>query len=819
MKVLKFGGSSVGKPERIKQIAGILQELFLQKGEQIAVVVSAFGGGTDKLLEMARLAESEDTLYKEIFDGFKERHIAAVEELIPGDKKEVFLYLEKGLNDLSQLLHGIHLLQEASKRSLDLVQSYGERCSAYIIAHYLKSLGIDSEYIDARKWIKTNNRFGSAMVDFTLTNNNIANYFKENPGKTPLITGFIGSTTDGLTTTLGRGGSDFTASIIAAGANAEALEIWTDVNGVLTCDPRKVPKAYTVDEMSYEEAMEMSHFGAKVIYPPTIQPVMAKKIPIYIRNTFEPSFIGTKIHSYPKLGKNQNPIKGLSSLDKLAMISLQGSGLQGVPGIAARLFQGLSKEDINVIMITQASSENSISFAIKSDNIDQAVVALNAEFEREMERNIIEPIGIDRDISLVAIIGDNMSEQPGVAGKLFKALGKNGVNVEAIAQGSSERNITFATKTKDEIKALNAIHDAFFLSKNKSIHLFMTGIGLIGGTLIDQIHDHGDFHRTSQNLDIKIVGLTNTTKMLHESEGMNLENWKDQLLSSDTSANLEGFIDKMIELNLPNSIFIDNTASDVVPKYYEKILSNNISISTPNKVAASSEYGVFNNLKELAKHKNVRYCFETNVGAGLPVISTLNNLITSGDEILKIEAVLSGSVSYIFNNYSSKQAFSDIVTKAKEMGLTEPDPRDDLSGKDVARKITILAREAGYQIETSDVNIEDILPEECLKAANVDDFFKKLVSNEAHFSKLINEAEASSKKLRFIANYENSKAGVSLKMVDESSPFYSLSGSDNMVVFTTKRYTDTPLVVRGPGAGAAVTAAGIFAEIIAIANR
>ena len=815
MRVLKFGGSSVAKPERIKNLVEILKGYYTT-GEQFTVVFSAFGGVTDQLIEMGQLAAKGDETYLEVFESFANRHQAAIKELLREElQKKVAQEMSSNHEVLKNLLYGIFLVREASARTMDYVLSFGERSSSFIIANVLTQEGIDASFLDARKIIKTDKNFGSASVDFEKTFSNVKKYYQENP-EVQVVTGFIASAKGGLTTTLGRGGSDYTASIIAAGLNARHIEIWTDVDGVLTADPRKVKKAFTIPRMTYAEAMEMSHFGAKVIYPPTLQPALKLNIPIYIKNTFNPEFSGTFISN--QKDTKAHPVKGISSINNIALLTLSGSGLFGVPGIAARLFNSLAQAGINIVLITQGSSENAISFAVQPKVAVKARKRVESEFEFEMEKGLVDNVKIEEDLSVVAIIGENMRYQPGIAGRLFQALGKNGVNAVAIAQGSSELNISVVIPRVDETKALNALHEAFFLSDTKALHVFIVGVGLIGGTLIQQIQKQAIFLKEKRGLEIKVVGLANTKKMLFNEDGINLENWKEELLNTKLPSDVGQFVTRMKNMNLSNSIFVDNTASDTVAKYYETILENSISISTPNKIATSSGYLQYQRLKNIAIKRGVQFLYETNVGAGLPVITTLSDLINSGDQILKIEGVLSGSLSFIFNSFSEGVKFSDIVKEAGKRGFTEPDPRIDLNGIDVRRKIIILARETGLPLESVDVEIENILPDPARDAETVEQFFIELEKADDHFEMLRSSAAKEGKVLRMIASLENGKATINMHAVDQSHPFYSLSGSDNMIVFTTQRYKERPLVIRGPGAGAEVTAAGVFAEIITIGN-
>lgn len=816
MKVLKFGGSSVAKPERILRIVDILKSYYAE-GEHFTVVFSAFGGVTDMLIEMSALAEKGDTAYLELFERFSERHISAAKELLQDNYLEEALpHLEQNHEVLRNLLHGIFLVREASPRTMDYVLSFGERNSAFIITHTLRQVGIKSAYLDARKVIKTDKKFNAAKVDFNKTYEKIKAYYAEHP-EIQIVTGFIASAKGGLTTTLGRGGSDYTASLLAAGLQAKVIEIWTDVDGVLTADPRKVKKAFTIENMTYAEAMEMSHFGAKVIYPPTLQPALAKQIPLYIKNTFNPGYRGTYISG--QADPKSPPVKGISSVSHIALLTLSGSGLFGVPGTAARLFNSLAQANINIILITQGSSENAISFAIEPKFARKAKSCVEHAFQLEMQRGIVNPVKIEEDLSVVAIIGENMRYRPGIAGRLFQALGKNGINIIAIAQGSSELNISVVIPNSDETKALNALHESFFLSDTQELHVFMVGVGLIGGTLLKQVKEQATFLKEKRSLEIKVVGLANSKQMLFNEEGIDLENWKDQLPASDIVSDLPIFIARMKELNLSNSIFIDNTANEDVASYYQSILDSSISISTPNKIATSSSYLQYQRLKTIASSRGVAFRYETNVGAGLPVISTLKDLIDSGDNIIKIQGVLSGSLSFIFNNFDGNKPFSQIVQQARELGYTEPDPRTDLSGSDVRRKILILARESGWPLEAKDIMIDDLLPAPLNEASTVDEFFQLLPEYDKHFEELRLGAEKENKVLRIIASLdEEGKAKIALEAVSTESPFYFLSGSDNMIAFITERYKDRPLVVRGPGAGAEVTAAGVFAEIISIGS-
>lgn len=811
MKVLKFGGTSVGTPATITGLIEILKTYYV-RGDRFAVVFSAFSKVTDTLIEMANRAGKGDDHYVQLFEKVQARHFEAVETLLePANRPQVETHLRVNFEALGNVLQGIFLLHEVSPRSLDFVVSFGERNSTVIIAHAMQQAGIPTSFLDTRNVVRTDAHFGNAKVDFDETNRLIKAHFNASP-TVQAATGFIGSTADGITTTLGRGGSDYTAAILGAALDAEAIEIWTDVDGVLTADPRRVKKAFTLPSMSYKEAMEMSHFGAKVIYPPTILPALAKGIPLVIKNTFNPDFPGTFITATAE--PSDFPVKGISSINQICLLTLQGSGLFGVPGVAARLFGALANAGINVVIITQGSSESSITFAVSPAQAKQAQKALEKEFMYELRANLVEPLKIEEDLSVVAIVGENMRYRPGVAGRLFQALGQNGVNIVAIAQGSSELNVSIVIGAPDETKALNAIHEAFFLSDTKTLHLFMVGVGLIGSTLIRQMREQAAYLKEKRRLEIKIVGLANSKKMAFNDDGLDLDLWEQALDSSEQHFSMPRFVGQMQALNLSNAIFIDNTASEQVAGFYEQILDASISISTPNKIGASSPFLHYRRLKQIADKRGVKWRYETNVGAGLPIISTLNDLIHSGDRIMKIEGILSGTLSFIFNNFRSGHPFSDIVKEAKRRGLTEPDPREDLSGADVRRKLLILAREAGLPLESSDIQVENMLPQACLSAHTVEEFFTVLEKHNPDFETMISAAEKDGKVLRLVAKLEGNTASIVLESFGPEHPFYFLSGSDNMVVFTTERYRERPLVVRGPGAGAEVTAAGVFAEVI-----
>ncbi len=813
MKILKFGGSSIATPERIKTVIEITRP-YLAEGK-VAIVFSAFGGTTDTLIHLSKLALDGNIDYKIGLAEMEKRHLDAVRALVHVQKQSGILAQVKFLmNELEDMLHGTFLICERTLRTLDYIMSFGERLSAYIIAEAYKDSGLNAEFLDARTVIRTDSNFGYAKIDFKLTNTLIQNYFKQHQGL-QIITGFIGTSESGETTTIGRSGSDYTAAIFAGALQATDLEIWTDVNGMMTADPRLVKKAFTVPQMSYEEAMELSHFGAKVIFPSTMQPAMANAIPIWIKNTFNPSFKGTMINAESTNGKL---IKGISSVNNISLLSVQGSGLLGVAGVSMRLFGTLGREKINVILISQASSEHSICFAIDSESTTRAKDAIEKEFQYEIQNDEIDQVQVESDLSIVAVVGEGMKHSPGTSGRMFSALGKNGVNVSAIAQGSSELNISAVVKQVDIAKALNALHEAFFLSDHKVLNVFLVGTGLIGKALLKMISDQYQKLAESNLLEINAVGVANSKKMIFAEDGLDLLTAVDKMNKEGESMHMKSFIDHMITLNLPNSIFVDCTSSEDVTTFYEAVLSANISIVTPNKKANSGPLEKYKNLKTTAFKRGVKFLYETNVGAGLPVINTLNDLLLSGDKVIRIEAVLSGTLNFIFSSFTEGKKFSDVVKDAKAKGYTEPDPRDDLNGMDVARKILILSREAGSHLELLDIKVEDMVPASCQGEMSIDQFFKNLEKHDDDFEQLRKRAAEKKEKLRYMAVLENGIVKIQLGAVNDQHPFYSLAGSDNIILLTTERYHDRPMVIRGPGAGAEVTAAGVFADVIRIGH-
>lgn len=811
MKILKFGGTSVGSVESIKAVLAIVKESY-EAGEKPLVVLSAMSGITNLLTKMAEDA-AEGKSFAEDLKLLEEKHFEVVKKLIAVKfQNPVLTRLKLLVNELEDLLQGVTALKELSNQSKDLIISYGERCSNYLVAKIMEQEVPEAEYINASHYIKTDSNFGNAHLNEPLTAQLIQALSQTHADKLLFVTGFIGSNDKGRITTLGRGGSDYTAAIFGSVLNATAIEIWTDVNGMLTADPRIVKKAFSLPVLSYTEAMELSYFGAKVIYPPTMVPAFMKKIPIVIRNTFQPKFPGTVIQF--ETGKSGFPIKGISSISDVSVINLTGSGMVGKSGFSGRLFTLLAREQINVILITQSSSEHSITFAVNPSDSQKAVELIQNEFELELLANKLSLPVVESDLSILAIVGENMKRTPGMSGKLFHALGRNGINVRAIAQGSSEFNISVIINKEDLSKALNAVHDAFFAELKKTLHVFNIGTGNIGSTLFSQLHKQHAFLEEQNDIEVKVVGISNSRRMYFNADGVDLGNWKEEMDANGEVADLATFIAKMQEMNLPNCVFIDNTASKLPSTYYENIFKSNISIVTCNKIANSGDYAQYKLLHETARKHGVDFFYETNVGAGLPIVRVLKDLMMSGDRLLKIEAILSGTISYIFNNFRGDASFYDVVKKAQELGFTEPDPRDDLGGIDFMRKMLILGRDAGYPIESSDVQLGNILPESCLKANSVDEFYAELLKADEYFNNLKEEAEKQGKVIRYIGTLENGKVAISLQMVDENHPFYALSGSDNIISFTTERYKERPLVVKGPGAGAEVTAGGVFADLV-----
>lgn len=806
MKVLKFGGSSVANAESIKKVVEIVRKI---EGEAI-VVLSAMQGTTDKLIDAGKMAERADEAYTVKLAEIRELHLKTIGDLLDENADAIHAEIIQKLVELDSLCRGVSLVGELSLRTLDSILGVGELLSTKIVSAYLTAISVGNTWLDSREVIRTDSSFGNAVVDFKTTNDLITNY---RFSKLTVAPGFVACDAGGHTTTLGRGGSDYSAAIFAAALDADVLEIWTDVSGMMTADPRFVRNVREIPRITYREAMELSHFGAKVIYPPTIQPVMAKRIPVLVKNTFAPDECGTLIEAETT---DAEMIRGITSIDKIAVLNLEGSGMVGVPGFSKRLFDALSRSQINVILITQSSSEHSICVAVEEKAAERAKSAVDREFENEIAVGKIDPLRVETGLSILALVGDRMRFHTGVSGRMFSTLGHNGVNIRAIAQGSSERNISAIIDSTDVRKAVNTLHEEFFSDGKKQINIFVAGVGTVGSRLLDQIRQQFEYVANELRLNLRIVGIATSKKAVLEDEGVDLAGISDVIAKADAS-NITTFTDSIIERNLRNSIFVDVTASADVIETYPKLLQKSVSVIACNKVAASSELDKYRRLKDLAREYNANFLFETNVGAGLPVIQTLNDLIRSGDKVNRIEAVLSGTLNFVFNNYDGTRNFSDVVRQAQDEGYTEPDPRLDLSGTDVARKILILAREAGYAIEMDDILNVAFLPDTCL-AGTVEDFYAEMRNKEGHFRKLLDDAAAQGLKLKYIASLDAGKASVGLQSIGPDHNFANLSGKDNAVLFYTNRYADQPLVIKGAGAGADVTAAGVFADIIRAAR-
>ena len=774
MQVLKFGGTSVANAKNMNVVVSIVQEKLTgdtkSVNHRIVIILSALGGITDALLEAATLASEGDLGYKEKLIAIEHRHLTTVKELIPLDKQSsVLSMVKKRCNEIEDTCNGVFLLKELSPRTKDSVVSYGELLSSQIFAAKLKSLGINNTWKDARELIVTNSNFGNANVDFVSTNKNITDFVAMVEDPVIIIPGFTGKDKNGNTTTLGRGGSDYTAAIVGAAVNAAVVEIWTDVSGMMTADPRLVSNAKIIQEISYQEAMELSHFGAKVIYPPTIQPLMNKGIPVVIKNTFAPSDAGTWIRN--DIARNVNAIRGISSINNLSLISLEGSGMVGIPGFSKRLFEALSNEKINVILITQSSSEHSICVGIEEANADRAKAVIDEAFAYEIEIKKVEPLVVEKGLAIVALVGDSMKNHPGISGKMFGALGRNGVNVRAIAQGSSERNISAVIALTDVKKAINVLHEEFFETTYKQVNLFISGTGNVGSKLLAQLQQQQKHLLEDLRLQVRIAAVGNSRKMLFNDEGVDLSKW-NELLSGAETMDMHEFISAIQKKNLRNSVFVDVTANDAIAKTYPEYLQKSISVVACNKIACSSSYEYYKKLKDLAREFNALFLFETNVGAGLPVIGTLNDLLRSGDKVNRIEAVLSGTLNFVFNNYTGEKSFAKIVRQAQDEGYTEPDPRLDLSGMDVMRKIMILARESGEKLEMEDISNESFMPASCMEG-DVENFYREMEKNEDHFLRLVTEAKKAGMKLKFVAKFEDGKASVGLRHIDPQHRFLS----------------------------------------------
>ena len=810
MKVLKFGGTSVGSVASILSLQKIVEKEA--KHQPIIVVVSALGGITDQLITTSQLALKGDESWRNEFDSIVARHHKMIDAIItdPHDRESLFNNVDSLFEQLQSIYYGVFLIHDLSHKTEDTIVSYGERLSSRIVATLIRG----AKWFDSRKFIKTEEKQGKRSLDSELTNKLVLDTFSDLP-RISLVPGFIAQDRDsGDITNLGRGGSDYTASILAASLNAEVLEIWTDVDGFMTADPRVIKSAYTINELSYAEAMELCNFGAKVIYPPTIYPVCVKNIPIKVKNTFNPDGKGTIIKSHVE--NNQKPIKGLSSIKGTTVITVTGLSMVGVVGVNRRIFSSLANNGISVFLVSQAASENNTSIGVKDEDADNAVRVLNEEFRLEIEDGRMFPMHAESGLATVAIVGENMRRTPGISGKLFEVLGRSGISIIAIAQGASEMNISFVVKGTDLRKALNVLHDSLFLSEYKVLNLFICGVGTVGSMLIEQIKSQYEELKQNSNLKLKVVGIASSKNAIFNRDGLNLDNYREELKASEPS-NPEHLRDVILQMNIFNSVFVDCTASQDVAALYQSLLENNISVIAANKIAASGKYEDYYHLKQTAIQRGVKFRFETNVGAGLPIIGTINDLRNSGDKILKIEAVLSGTLNFIFNEIGAETPFSETVKRAKEQGYSEPDPRIDLSGKDVVRKLVILTREAGYKVEQEDVEKHLFVPNDYFQGS-VEDFWKRLPELDANFEQRREKLAEEGKRWRFVATMDHGKTNVALKEVDSSHPFYNLEGSNNIVLLTTDRYKEYPMQIQGYGAGASVTAAGVFANIMSIAN-
>ncbi len=809
MKVLKFGGTSVGSVNSMLSVKKIVEAV----DDKVIVVVSALGGITDKLINTSKMAAAGDSSYEKEMKEIVNRHIEMVYTVIPaGHGREVLLdQVNELLSELKDIFQGIYLIRDLSPKTSATIVSYGERLSSIIVATLIEG----AQWFDSRTFIKTEKKHNRHILDSELTNQLVRETFREIP-KVSLVPGFI--STDKLTnevTNLGRGGSDYTASIIAAALDADILEIWTDVDGFMTADPRVISTAYPITELSYVEAMELCNFGAKVVYPPTIYPVCHKNIPILIKNTFNPDAPGTIIKQ--EADHSSKPIKGISSINDTCLITMTGLGMVGVIGVNHRIFKTLAENGISVFLVSQASSENSTSIGVRNEDAALACEVLNEEFSKEIEMGEISPMKAEGGLATVAIVGENMKHTPGIAGKLFGTLGRNGINVIACAQGASETNISFVVDGGSLRKTLNVIHDSFFLSEYQVLNLFICGIGTVGSSLIEQIHAQQEKLKQERGLMLRIVGIANGHLAYFTRRGIDLADFRKELEEKGIPSSPQVLHDEIIGMNIFNPVFVDCTASPGIAGLYKDFLSHNIAVVAANKIAASSEYDIYAELKQIARLRGVKFLFETNVGAGLPVINTINDLINSGDKILKIEAVLSGTLNYIFNELSADMPLSKIIRKAKEEGYSEPDPRIDLSGKDVIRKLVILGREAGYRLEQEDVKTHLFIPDKYFEGS-LDDFWKHIGELDADFEMRRQKLESEGKRWRFVARLENGEASVALEEVEFHHPFYNLEGSNNIILLTTERYNEYPMLIQGYGAGAGVTAAGVFADIMSIAN-
>ncbi|MEI6947071.1 bifunctional aspartate kinase/homoserine dehydrogenase I [Paraflavisolibacter sp. H34] len=813
MQVLKFGGTSVANAENINKVTNIVRSAV--EKEPTVVVVSALGGVTDMLLKSGALAAAGNPDYKQLLQQVTQRHLETVKSLLPlTHQSSVLSMVVQQCNEIEDICNGVFLLGELSPRTKDRMVSYGELLSSQIISAFMNATGVKNAWVDARKVIVTDSNYCNAGVDYSATNARLKDFFLSHPESLFIVPGFVSADATGNTTTLGRGGSDFTAAIIGAALNASAVEIWTDVSGMMTADPRLVPNAKPIASISYQEAMELSHFGAKVVYPPTIQPLLNKGIPVWVKNTFAPEDAGTVIQS--ESGANGNIIRGISSINRIALLMLEGSSMVGIPGFSRRLFEALAAHTINVILITQASSEHSICVGVDESFAEKAKQVVDNAFSYEIETGRVNPLIVEKGLAIVALVGDNMKSHAGTSGKMFGAIGRNGVNVRAIAQGSSERNISAVIASEDVKKAINVLHEEFFETTYKQVNLFIVGTGNVGSKLLAQLNRQQPYLQEHLRLQVRVAGIANSRKMAFDDEGIDMASWQE-VLEGGSSMSIDEFVRIAVTKNLRNSVFVDVTANATVAHVYDRLFEKSIAVVACNKIACSSPYSYYKKLKDLSREHNTSFHFETNVGASLPIIGTLNDLLRSGDEVTKIQAVLSGTLNFVFNNYDGSRSFAEVVRQAQDEGYTEPDPRLDLSGKDVMRKIMILAREAGEKLEMEDITNTTFMPESCMQGS-VEDFYKEMERQEAHFKALFEAAAKEGKKLKFVAQYENGKASVGLQHIDPQHDFYHLYGKDNIVLFYTTRYTEQPMVVKGAGAGAEVTASGVFADIIRAAR-
>ena len=813
MKVLKFGGTSVANSASIARVMSIVQQ-----EEQCTVVVSALGGVTDLLLQAMEQAVQNDDNYTTVFPRLEERHLEVIKGFIPAKSQSGLIsFVKVELNRLETLLEGIAMLQEITPKAADKVASFGEHLSSTIIAAVFRENNIDVRLLDGLDLIETNIQNNRQIIHWKNTAKKVNSLYASSTANVTLVPGFIAKNSKGENTTLGRGGSDFTAAILANILEASSLEIWTDVSGMFTAHPKIVAQANPINQLSYLEAMELSHFGAKVIYPPTLQPLVEKNIPVYIKNTFSTEDKGTLI-TQAKSTLNGQVVKGISHIDNVSLVSLEGSGMVGIPGFSKRLFEALSIQNINVIMITQASSEHSICIGLRSKDAQRAKEIIDEEFAFEISLNKVDPALVENDMVNVAMVGDDMKNHQGISGKMFSTLGMNNVNIRAIAQGASERNISIIIAKKDTHKALNCLHEAFFEENIKQLNLFVIGVGNVGSKLIEQIHQQQQYLQDILQLRIRVIAMANSRTMVLSDTGIDLTSWEDALAQGEKS-DVDSFFAHAKKLNLRNSIFVDNTANEAIATEYQRYLENNIGVVTCNKIACADQLNNYQTLKKTSRKYSSPFLFETNVGAGLPVIDTLSNLIASGDRIHKIQAVLSGSLNFVFNNFLENNTFKEVVIQAQKEGYTEPDPKIDLSGVDVARKILILARESGLGIELEDIANDPFLPKECLDTPDNASFFESLDTHNDHFNHLLENAKSNNARLKYVAQLENNQASVGLQEIPQGHDFYNLEGSDNIILFYTDRYRDQPLIVKGAGAGAAVTASGIFGDIIRIGKR